>query len=66
MIEVPNVIGERVERAEQMVREAGFQPEIVDLIPGIGGGGRGDRIQRQEPEPGTPLAPNSVVRIIHF
>ncbi|MBB5791468.1 Stk1 family PASTA domain-containing Ser/Thr kinase [Jiangella mangrovi] len=66
LIEVPNVIGERVERAEQMVREAGFQPEIVDLIPGIGGGGRGDRIQRQEPEPGTPLAPNSVVRIIHF
>jgi serine/threonine-protein kinase len=66
LIEVPNVIGERVEMAEQIVRDAGFQVEVVDLIPGIGGGGRGDRIQRQEPEPGSPLAPNSVVRIIHF
>ncbi|PZF82237.1 Stk1 family PASTA domain-containing Ser/Thr kinase [Jiangella anatolica] len=67
LVPVPEVRGERVEDAERILREAGFEVEIVDLFPGIGGeDGRGVRIQNQEPQAGTPLAPGSNVRIIHF
>lgn len=42
LVEVPQIIGERVERAEERLREAGFEVEIVDLFGGGPGGGDGD------------------------
>ncbi|SDT28161.1 Stk1 family PASTA domain-containing Ser/Thr kinase [Jiangella sp. DSM 45060] len=66
LIEVPNVRGERVERAEEILREAGFVPEAVDLFPEFGSSGRGDRVQNQEPAAGEQLPRGSTVRIIYF
>ncbi|TDC48446.1 Stk1 family PASTA domain-containing Ser/Thr kinase [Jiangella ureilytica] len=66
MIEVPNVTGERVDRAEQILREAGFEVVVTDVLPGIPSMGRGERVQRQEPAAGTPVAPQSRVEIFHF
>ncbi|WP_053205970.1 PASTA domain-containing protein [Jiangella muralis] len=66
LIEVPNVRGERVEKAEEILREAGFVPEAVDLFPEFGSSGRGDRVQNQEPAAGTPAPRGSTVRIIYF
>ncbi|RIQ34849.1 PASTA domain-containing protein, partial [Jiangella rhizosphaerae] len=66
LIEVPNVRGERVENAERILREAGFEVEVVNLFPDFSDNGRGDRVQNQEPAGGELLAPGSVVRIIHF
>ncbi|SEE62972.1 Stk1 family PASTA domain-containing Ser/Thr kinase [Jiangella alba] len=66
LIEVPNVRGERVEKAEEILREAGFVPEAVDLFPEFGSNGRGDRVQNQEPAAGERLPRGSTVRIIYF
>ncbi|TDD63975.1 Stk1 family PASTA domain-containing Ser/Thr kinase [Jiangella aurantiaca] len=66
LIEVPNVRGERVERAEEILREAGFEVEVVNLFPDFSDNGRGDRIQNQEPAAGEQHPPGTTIRIIHF
>lgn len=66
LIEVPNVRGERVERAEEILREAGFEVEVEDLFPEFGSDGRGDRVQNQEPAAGEQAPRGSTVRIIIF
>ncbi|WP_116950548.1 Stk1 family PASTA domain-containing Ser/Thr kinase [Jiangella endophytica] len=66
LIEVPNVRGERVERAEEILREAGFEVEVEDLFPEFGNNGRNDRVQNQDPGAGEMRPPGTVVKIIHF
>lgn len=66
LIEVPNVRGERVERAEEILREAGFEVQVEDLFPEFGDNGRDDRIQNQDPGAGELRPRGTVVRIIHF
>lgn len=65
-VKVPYVFGERVERAEQILREAGFEVVIKDVLPDIPNFGRGERVQRQDPDAGAMRPHGSTVTIFHF
>ncbi|WP_026876983.1 Stk1 family PASTA domain-containing Ser/Thr kinase [Jiangella gansuensis] len=64
LIDVPNVIGERVTRAEELLREAGFTVEIIDLFD-MPGNDRGARVVRVDPE-GSRLPRGTTITLSHF
>ncbi|TDD98825.1 Stk1 family PASTA domain-containing Ser/Thr kinase [Jiangella asiatica] len=64
LVEVPNVIGERVARAEELLSEAGFVVEVEDLLE-MPGDDRGARVVRVEPE-GSSLPRGSTITLYHF
>jgi len=60
VVQVPDVRREKKDKAVEELQKAGFQVNVVQQ------GEFFDRVSQQNPEPGTPLPPGSVVTIVVF
>jgi serine/threonine-protein kinase len=64
LIHVPDVVGERVDKATSKLEEAGFKVDVVDLLPEIPSG-REPHVIRMEPS-GGEHPPGTTITIYHF